>query len=82
MVLQICDFDGERQYSHALRLASELADLRAENANLGPTGYTPCEYAAFVGNNDVVVHRSAMHSRSNLRAARLCVAQTRSRLIM
>ena len=31
------------QYTLALRLVSQLPDLRARCANLGPTGYTPCE---------------------------------------
>ena len=35
---------------------------------VGPTGYTPCECAAYVGDNYVVLHRITMHSRSNLRS--------------
>ena len=74
------DFALKEQYSHALRLDSKLSDLRVGYSNLGPTGYTPCEYAFGVG----ATHLASLHDALTEQSARgsLVQAQTRSRLIM
>ena len=72
MNLQIYDFDGKRQYSSTCRLRASSTDrlysLRASRTCVLGRG-APMQI-------------KDLRSRSNLRAARLCVAQTRSRLIM
>ena len=69
-----------RQYSYDLCLEIKLSALWSWNANLGPTGYTPCEYAFGVG----ATHPASLHDALTEQSARgsLVQAQTRSRLIM
>lgn len=68
------------QYSHDLHLKSKLFDFRSENANLGPTGYTPREDALGVGATHPASPRDALTEQSA--RGSLVQAQTRSRLIM
>ena len=73
----LCSFGAI--YLHSL-LESELSDSFVWYANLGPTGYTPCEYAFGVGATHLASHRDALTEQSA--RGSLARAQTRSRLIM
>ena len=66
-------------YLHSL-LVSELPDGFVWYANLGPTGYTPCEYAFGVGATHPASPRDALTEQSAHDS--LVQAQTHSRLIM